>query len=85
MCRIRRKVLALPDLHGNHLERDPDDVNESRLPDRYEAVCRRRAGKANISDMAALLDHANSDGLLRDSCAWDSQTMYSDGLLCAFR
>ena len=31
--RIRRKVLAFPDLRGNHLERDPDDVNESRLPE----------------------------------------------------
>ena len=41
--------------------------------------------KANISDMAALLDHADSDGLLRDSGAGDSQTMYSNGLLCAFR
>ena len=29
-------------------------------------VCWRRAGKTNVSDMAALLDHADSDGLLRD-------------------
>ena len=35
--------------------------------------------------MAALLDHADSDGLLRDSGAGDSHTMYSNGLLCAFR
>ena len=28
--------------------------------------------KANISDMAALLDHEDSDGLLRDSGAGDS-------------
>ena len=35
--------------------------------------------------MAALLDHADSDGLLRDSGAWDSQTMHSIWLLCAFR
>ena len=26
----------------------------------------RRAGEANVSDMAAQLDHADSDGLLRD-------------------
>ena len=36
---------------------------QSSSEDRYEAVCWRRAGKANISDMAALLDHADSDGL----------------------
>ena len=48
-------------------------------------VTMRSAGKANISDMAALLDHADSDGLLRDSGAGDSQTMHSNGLLCAFR
>ena len=41
--------------------------------------------KAKISDMAAPLDHADSDGLLRDSGAGDSQTMHSNGLLCAFR
>ena len=35
--------------------------------------------------MTALLDHADSDGLLRDSGAGDSQTMYSNGLLYAFR
>ena len=35
------------------------------------------AGKANISDMAAPLDHADSDGLLRDSGADDSQTIHS--------
>ena len=35
-------------------------------------------GKANISDMAALLDHADSDGLLRDSGAGDSQTAHSN-------
>ena len=28
-------------------------------------VTMRSAGNANISDMAALLDHADSDGLLR--------------------
>ena len=38
--------------------------------------------KANISDMAALLDHADSDGLLRDSGAGDSQEN-SNGLQCA--
>ena len=37
----------------------------------------RSAGDANISDVAALLDHADSDGLLRDSGAGDSQTMHS--------
>ena len=42
-------------------------------------VTMRSAGKANISDMAALLDHADSDGLLRDSGAGDSQTMHSNG------
>ena len=35
--------------------------------------------------MSALLDHADSDGLLRDSGAGDSQTVHSNGLLCAFR
>ena len=35
--------------------------------------------------MAALLDHADSDGLLRGSVSGDSQTMHSNGLLCAFR
>ena len=45
----------------------------------------RSAGKANKSDMAALLEHADSDGLLRDSGAGDSQTMHRNGLLCAFR
>ena len=45
----------------------------------------RRAGKGNISDMAALLDQTDGDGLLRDSGAGDSQTMYSNGLLCAFQ
>ena len=35
--------------------------------------------------MAALLDHADSDGMLRDSGAGDSQTMYGNGLQCAFR
>ena len=44
---------------------------QSSSEDRYEAVYWRRAGKANISDMAALLDHADSDGLLRDSGAGD--------------
>ena len=39
---------------------------QSSSEDRYEAVCWRRAGKANASDMAAQLDHADSDGLLRD-------------------
>ena len=34
--------------------------------DRCEAVSWRRAGEANVSDMAAQLDHADSDGLLRD-------------------
>ena len=29
-------------------------------------VCWRRAGEATVSDMAAQLDHADSDGLLRD-------------------
>ena len=31
---------------------------QSSSEDRCEAVCWRRAGKANVSDMAALLDHA---------------------------
>ena len=30
--RVRRKVLAFPDLRGNHLQRNPEDVNRSRLP-----------------------------------------------------
>ena len=38
-------------------------------------VTMRSAGKANISDMAALLDHADSDGLLQDSGSGDSQTI----------
>ena len=42
----RRKALALPDLRGNHLERDLDDVNKSRLPtpvcDGDNAVCWQR-------------------------------------------
>ena len=46
--------------------------------DRCEAVCWRRAGKANVSDMAAQLDHADSDGLLRDRPC-------TAMLLCAFR
>ena len=37
----------------------------------------RSAGKANISDTAALLDHADSDGLKRDTGAGCSQTMLS--------
>ena len=39
---------------------------QSSSEDRCEAVCWRRAGEANVSDMSALLDHADSDGLLRD-------------------
>ena len=35
--------------------------------------------------MAALLDHADSDGLLRDSGAWGFPDMYSNLLLCYFR
>ena len=35
-------------------------------------VTKRSGGKANITDMAALLDHADSDGLLRDSGGGDS-------------
>ena len=41
-------------------------------------VTMRSAGKANVSDMAGRLDHADSEGLLRDSGAWDSQTMHSN-------
>ena len=37
----------------------------------------RSAGDVNNANMAALLDHADSDGLLRDSGAGDSQTMHS--------
>ena len=48
---------------------------QSSSEDRCEAVCWRRAGEANVSDMAALLDHADSDGLLRDQ--------HRNGLLCA--
>ena len=48
-------------------------------------VTMRFAGKANISDMSALLDHADSGGSLRDSLAGSSQTMHNNGLLCAFR
>ena len=40
-------------------------------------VTMRSAGKANISDMSALLDHADSDGMLRNSGAGDSQTMHN--------
>ena len=40
--RIRSKAPACPHLCGNHLERDPVDVNENRMPeffeDRFEAV-----------------------------------------------
>ena len=39
---------------------------QSSSEDRCEAVCWRRAGEAYVSDMAAQLDHADSDGLLRD-------------------
>ena len=35
--------------------------------------------------MAVQIDHADSDGLLRDSGAGDSQTEHSNGLLCAFK
>ena len=46
-----------------------------RQQDRCESVCWRRSGESNISDMAAQLDHADSDGLLRDNGAEDSRTM----------
>ena len=36
----RRKVLAFLDLRGNHLERVPDDVNESRLPEFFRGSIR---------------------------------------------
>ena len=39
---------------------------QSSSEDRCEAVRWRRAGKANVSDMAAQLDHADDDVLLRD-------------------
>ena len=39
---------------------------QSSSEDRYEAVCWRRAGEANGSDMGTQLDHADDDGLLRD-------------------
>ena len=38
---------------------------QSSSEDRCEAVCWRRAGEANVSDMAAQLDRADSEGLLR--------------------
>ena len=48
-------------------------------------VAMRSAGKANICDMSALLDHADSDGLLRGSGALDSQTMHSNGVAVCFQ
>ena len=57
---------------------------QSSSEDRCEAVCWRRA-EAYVSDMAAQLDHADSDGLLRDRpctamgcCALSEEHMFSE-------